>query len=84
MRTCPLSRFKTVFGAPGEGLHAPKFEGTSCVDYALTVGLAALVTRLTGWPLVLTTVGAFAAGVVAHTLCGVPTRAVVALGLACQ
>jgi len=84
MSTCPFSNHKNMFGIQGEGAHALKFHGTSILDYFMTIIGAFLITALTGWPLVLTTIGAFVAGIIMHTLFGVNTKAVNALGLTCS
>ena len=83
MNTCPFSKFRDIFGVPGQGVHALKFRGTSLVDYFLTIVLAFLITALTGWPLVLTTIGVFILGIVLHMLFGVNTVSVKALNLSC-
>ena len=82
--SCPFSKFRNLFGVPGQGVHALKFKGTSLVDYFLTIVLAFLVTAATGWPLVLTTIGALVLGVILHTLFGVNTKTVKAMGLSCE
>ena len=83
MSTCPFSKFRDIFGKPGEGVHAIKFKGTSLVDYFLTIVLAFFITAVTGWPLVLTTIGALVEGIILHMLFGVNTQSVNALGLTC-
>ena len=83
VNTCPFSKFRDIFGVPGQGVHALKFKGTSLVDYFLTIVLAFLITAATGWPLVLTTRGALVLGVILHALCGVNTETVKALRLSC-
>ena len=75
MSTCPFSKFRDIFGKPGEGVHL--------VDYFLTIVLAFFITAVTGWPLVLTTIGALVAGIILHMLFGVNTQSVNALGLTC-
>ena len=83
VNSCPFSKFRDIFGVPGQGVHALKFKGTSLVDYFLTIVLAFLITAATGWPLVLTTIGALILGIILHTLFGVNTETVKALGLSC-
>jgi hypothetical protein len=83
VNTCPFSKFRDIFGVPGQGVHAIKFKGTSLVDYFLTIVLAFLITAATGWPLVLTTIGALVLGVILHALFGVNTETVKALRLSC-
>jgi hypothetical protein len=83
VNSCPFSKFRDIFGVPGQGVHALKFKGTSLVDYFLTIVLAFLITAATGWPLVLTTIGALVLGVLLHALFGVNTETVKALGLSC-
>jgi len=84
LRTCPFSKFRDIFGPSGTGAHALKFKGTSLIDYGLTIALAFLITLLTGWPLVLTTIGALIIGIILHVLFGVNTETVKALGLTCN
>jgi hypothetical protein len=83
MTVCPFRTSRDLFGKPGTGVHRFKFKGTSLVDYVLTLGVAFLVTYLTGVPLVLTTIGMLVLGIVAHMLFGVPTVSAQFLGLSC-
>jgi len=84
VNSCPFSKFRNIFGVPGQGVHALKFKGTSLVDYFLTIVLAFLITAATGWPLVLTTIGALILGIILHTLFGVNTETIKAMGLSCK
>ena len=83
MTVCPFRTSRDLFGKPGTGVHRFKFKGTSLVDYVITLGIAFLVTYLTGVPLVLTTIGMLVLGIVAHMLFGVPTVSAHFLGLSC-
>ncbi len=57
-----------------EGIHKCSFLDTAVLDYVLTLALAAVVTRLTGIPLVLTTAACMLVSVAAHAAFGVDTR----------
>lgn len=74
---CIFARWSESLGRPREGVHAARIPG---VDLALWDVVGTLVGGLliawaTGWPVWATVAGAFAAGVVAHWLFCVPTRA---------
>ena len=84
MTVCPFRTYRDLIGKPGTGVHRFKFKGTSLVDYVITLGIAFLVTYLTGLPLVLTTIGMLVLGIVAHMLFGVPTVSAQFLGLSCS
>ena len=77
-----LCKFKNIFGEPGKGVHSHRFMGVAIVDYALTILLAILVTKLTKVPLVISTILCFVMGIVLHALFCVPTQATIFLGLA--
>ena len=77
-----LCQYKNIFGSPGKGVHAWRFMDTAVFDYVGTLLLAALFARLTGLPLVLSTILMFAVGVVLHVVFCVPTAAVKYLGWA--
>jgi len=77
-----LCTFKNIFGKPGKGVHSYRFMGVAVVDYALTILLAIVVTKLTDIPLVISTIICFAVGILFHTIFCVPTQATVFLGLA--
>ena len=83
MTKCPFSKYRDIFGQPNTGVHASKFKGTSLVDYSLSIALAFLITALTNWPLVLTTIGVLIIGIILHVLFGVNTEAVKALNMSC-
>jgi hypothetical protein len=76
-----LCKFKNIFGEPGKGVHSHRFMGVAIVDYALTILLAILVTKLTKLPLVISTILCFVMGIVLHALFCVPTQATIFLGL---
>lgn len=62
-----LCKYKNIFGVPGTGVHAWKFEGTSLFDYIGTIILA-VITKV---PLVITTIIMFL-----HYIFCVPTQAI--------
>lgn len=86
MTLCPFSKHQDIFGKVGEGVHKIRIPGTdtALVDYVLTLLLAILLSYLTKWPLVLTTILMFIIGIILHTLFGVKTKAVKALRLNCK
>tara|TARA_B110000971_G_scaffold197176_1_gene212840 strand:+ start:43 stop:294 length:252 start_codon:yes stop_codon:yes gene_type:complete len=81
---CPLSKFKDIFGKPGEGAHSIRFLGTAVVDYVLTIVLAIITTLATKMPLVLTTIIWFLLGTILHLLFGVQTSTLTYLGINCK
>ena len=69
-----LSKYKNIFGYPGQGVHKYKFRGTSLVDYFMTIVGAFLITYFTDIPLVITTIGLFVMGIILHWLFGINTE----------
>jgi hypothetical protein len=55
-----------MFGVPGTGAHSYRFLGTAIVDYALTIIGAMVLSKVTGIPLVLTTIGLLVVGIILH------------------
>ena len=76
--SCP---YKYLFGIPGKGVHAYRFMDTAIVDYVGTIVLAALLTKFTQLPLVLSTILMFIIGILLHVVFCVPTDATRYLGL---
>jgi len=76
--SCP---YKYLFGIPGKGVHAYRFMDTAIVDYVGTIVLAALLTKFTQLPLVLSTILMFIIGILLHVVFCVPTGATRYLGL---
>ncbi len=58
------------------GTHGPTIVGTSILDYALTIALAIVVTKVTNVPLVLTTSACMMLSVGVHAAFGVDTATV--------
>jgi len=81
--TCFFEKFKNIFGEAGKGVHQYRLLDVALVDYLLTLVLAMLVSKLTGLPLVLSTILMFILAVVLHWLFGLQTSAVRFLGLKC-
>jgi len=81
--TCPFSEHRNFFGAPGTGAHQFRLLDVALVDYVLTLLAAFIISWLTSFPLVLSTLVWFTLGIVLHTLFGVNTSAVRWLGLIC-
>jgi len=75
-----LCKYKDLFGISGKGVHAYRFLDTAVVDYLGTILLAAILTKYTRIPLVLSTILMFIIGIVLHVLFCVPTGATRYLG----
>ena len=58
----------------GTGVHSVSVYGTAVFDYALTIGLAVLVTAWTSVPLAITTIACLVLSMLAHAAFGVDTR----------
>lgn len=84
MNTCPFSKFKNIFGAPGTGPHSIRFMGVALVDFALTILLAIFVTWKFKVPLDLSIIGVLVFSLIIHMLFGVETGALKYLGLTCK
>jgi len=69
-----LKQWKDIFGKPNTGVHSYRFIGVAIIDYILTIILSIVTTLLTGIPLVLTTIGMFTLGIIAHMIFGVSTN----------
>ena len=76
-----LCKYKDILGVPGQGVHSYRFLDTAIVDYVLTIILAAVVTKFTGMPFVLSTILMFVLGIVLHAVFCVPTNATKYLGI---
>jgi len=83
MRLCPFSKYKNIFGEPGVGLHSYRFLGVAIVDYIMTIVLAMIITKITGLPLVLSTILMFILGFIFHVTFGVSTDTTKFLGISC-
>jgi len=76
-----LCKYKDILGVPGQGVHSYRFLDTAIVDYLLTIALAAVVTKITNVPFVITTILMFVLGIVSHAIFCVPTNATKYLGI---
>lgn len=83
MAYCPFRKFKNAFGIPNKGIHAYRVVNTAVVDYILTIIAALATSFVTKVPLVLTTLGWFMGGVIAHILFGVKTSTLQWIGIRC-
>ena len=81
--SCLFSQYKDIFGAPGTGVHAYKFLGTSIVDFGLSMLLAVFVTWKFKMPLELSVILMLALGILFHILFGVQTSTLEYLGITC-
>jgi hypothetical protein len=59
-------QYKYALGVPGQGVHSAHFLGTAIFDYVATILGAMLLSKVTGIPLVLTTIGLFILGIILH------------------
>ena len=73
MKLCP---FQHALGVPGEGVHRARFGDAAAADYFMTIVGAWAISRWTGIPIVLTTIGLFVVGILLHWVFCVPTGAV--------
>ena len=83
MTKCPLSKFSSLLGEPGKGIHKIRLINTPILDYLITILAAMLLSYLTEIPLVLTTIFIFIFGILMHMLFGVKTSSLEYLGLSC-
>lgn len=83
MNICPFSKYKDIFGKQNTGVHKLKFEGTSLVDYILSILGAIVLTYFTKIPLVLTTIVILLLGIIFHMLFGVQTQSLNYIGIKC-
>ena len=81
MSLSPFSKFSTIGGIPGKGVHRFRVLDTPMVDYFATIIGAFIISLMTSIPLVLVTIGLFVLGIVSHMLFGVPSREIKYLGL---
>jgi hypothetical protein len=75
MVSCPLHKFKHIFGNPNSGVHSYRLLDVAAVDYVLTIILAIVTAYYSKIPLVLSTIGWFIIGMIFHALFGVNTSA---------
>ena len=73
-------KYKDIFGIPGKGFHSVRLMDVALGDYVGTILLAILMSHVTKYPLVLTTIFMFILGLVLHILFCVPTSASKFLG----
>ena len=73
-------KYKDIFGIPGKGFHSVRLMDVALGDYIGTILLAILMSHVTKYPLVLTTIFMFILGIVLHILFCVPTSASKFLG----
>jgi len=81
--SCPLQKYKDMFGQPNTGAHQYRFLDTAIVDYMLTIVGACLTTHYTKIPLPLTTIVLFILSIVMHMLFGVETNTLKYLNIKC-
>jgi len=73
-------KYKDIFGIPDKGIHSYRFLDVALIDYILTIVMAAVLSKLTGMPFVISTILMFALGIILHAIFCVPTSAVRYLG----
>ena len=81
--SCPLQKYKNIFGSPNAGVHQYRFLDTAIVDYVLTIVGACLTTYYTKIPLSITTIVLFILSIVMHMLFGVETNTLKYLNISC-
>lgn len=75
-----LCAYKNALGVAGKGFHSVRFMDVALGDYIGTILLAVLMSHVTKYPLVLTTIFMFVLGLILHILFCVPTSAAGFLG----
>ena len=73
-------KYRDIFGIPGKGFHSVRLMDVALGDYIGTILLAILMSHVTKYPLVLTTIFMFILGLILHILFCVPTSASKFLG----
>ena len=68
--------YKNIFGEAGKGVHRFRLLDVALVDYVLTILGSILISYLTGYPLVITTIVLFCLGILFHWLFCVDTSAI--------
>jgi hypothetical protein len=81
--SCPLEKYRDVFGAPGTGVHKYRFLGVALVDFALSVLGAVLISVVFKMPIDLSLILVLVLGIILHALFGVPAGALKFLGIKC-
>ena len=82
--SCPLSKYKDLFGKPGTGTHQYRFMDTAILDYVITIAAAIVISYVTKVPLVLMTIILFSLGIIVHILVGIETNTTKYLGITCK
>ena len=75
-----ICKYKDIFGVPGKGFHSIRLMDVALGDYIGTILLAILMSHVTQYPLVLTTIFMFILGLILHIVFCVPTSASKFLG----
>ena len=73
-------KYRDIFGISGKGFHSIRLMDVALGDYIGTILLAILMSHVTKYPLVLTTIFMFILGLILHILFCVPTSASTFLG----
>lgn len=68
-------KYKDIFGIAGKGVHSYRFLDTAIFDYIGTIAIAAILTKMTDIPLVISTVIMFILGILLHHVFCVSTNA---------
>ena len=71
-----LTKYKYIFGRPGEGVHTYRLLDVAAVDYGLTIAGAIILSWATKIPLVLSTILLFVISIILHLAFGLKTSAV--------
>lgn len=59
-------KYKYALGVPGQGVHSYRFLGSALFDYVATIVGAVILSKVTGIPIVLTTILLFVLGIILH------------------
>jgi hypothetical protein len=71
-----LTKYKYIFGRPGEGVHTYRLLDVAAVDYGLTIAGAIILSWTTRLPLVLSTILLFGISLILPWTFGLKTSAV--------
>jgi uncharacterized membrane protein len=68
MTTYDLCKYKNIFGKPTEGAHSYRLFNLAIVDVVMTVLLAFVISYISNFSFLYTTLSLFALGVIAHRM----------------
>jgi len=68
MSSCYFSKYKDLFGRPGEGIHSTQIFGISVVDVAVVILAGLLISHFGGYNIRLVLAILFISGIFAHRI----------------